>query len=210
MKAQSLYPLSGVAFIVLAVGTVLLFGDSPDGGASAGEVVDFYDGRVGSQSAASFVFAASVPFLVVFGLHLAGLVEDGGIWRRMLIAGTAAEAALILATAAIHFTLVDAIDQGIAGDAARALNSLDSNTWVAWTRGLGVLLLGAGVSSLRSRAALPRWLGGAALVLGIALFLPFVDFFALVLSLLWILVTSLYLAVGRGHAAPAAATAAAR
>src|SRR5262249_51840697 len=95
---------------------------------------------------------------------------------------------------AIHFTLVDAIHHGVAGDASRALNALDGATWIAWTRGLGLMLIGFGAAALRGSVVLSRALTLVALVLGVALFFPVVDFFALVLSLLWILTASVVLA----------------
>src|SRR2546425_124450 len=48
-------------------------------------------------------------------------------------------------------------------------------------------------ASLLARTRLYRWLGWAALAPGIALFIPFVDFVALVLSGVWILVASVTL-----------------
>src|SRR5437660_1265255 len=51
---------------------------------------------------------------------------------------------------------------------------------------------GAG-GSLLARTRLYRWLGWAALGPGIALFIPFVDFVALLLSGVWILVASVTL-----------------
>ena len=53
-------------------------------------------------------------------------------------------------------------------------------------------MLGAG-GSLLARTRLYRWLGWAALAPGIALFIPFVDFVALLLSGVWILVASVTL-----------------
>jgi hypothetical protein len=49
---------------------------------------------------------------------------------------------------------------------------------------------------------LPRWLGWIALILGIALFIPYaeVSFFALVVTLLWIIVASVMLYRGSSSA----------
>ena len=63
----------------------------------------------------------------------------------------------------------------------------------------GVMRLGAAGVILSGAA--PRWLGWSALVLGIAIFIPFVDFFALLATLLWIVVASV--ALSRSEAAPA-------
>jgi hypothetical protein len=54
-------------------------------------------------------------------------------------------------------------------------------------------MLAAAGAALTVARLLPRWLGWAALVLGVALFIPFADFFALLLTLIWILVVSVML-----------------
>lgn len=63
-----------------------------------------------------------------------------------------------LATALIHFALTDAVDQGVTGDAAQALNTIDGDSWIAWNSAFGVMMLGAGATVLTT--ALPRWMGG--------------------------------------------------
>ncbi len=212
--ARRVWALSGVAFVVIALGGVVVFGgDTPDTGASAAKVVSYYSEHTTRQSIAAFVLAASVPFLVLFGIYLAsfsGRGNDAGeaiLWRRLLIAGTVIEAAMLLATALIHFALTDAIDQGVTGDAARALNMLDGDSWIAWNSAFGVMMLGAGATVFTS--ALPRWMGWVALALGVLLFIPFADFFALLVTLIWIIVASIYLfRQGGGEAAAGAATAA--
>jgi hypothetical protein len=212
--ARRVWALSGVAFVVIALGGVVVFGgDTPDTGASAAKVVSYYSHHTTRQIIAAFVLAASVPFLVLFGIYLAssgGRGKDEGeaiLWRRLLIAGTVIEAAMLLATALIHFALTDAVDQGVTGDAARALNMLDSDSWIAWNSAFGVMMLGAGATVLSS--ALPRWMGWVALALGVLLFIPFADFFALLVTLIWIIVASIYLyRQGAGETAAGAATAA--
>jgi hypothetical protein len=87
----------------------------------------------------------------------------------------------------------------------RALNVLDTDGWIAWNAGLGVMMLGAGGAIVTAARLLPRWLGWAAAVSGVGLFIPFADFIALVLTLIWILVTSIMLWRSRGAGAIAAA-----
>jgi hypothetical protein len=107
------------AFVVIALGGVVVFGgDTPDTGASAAKVVSYYSDHTTRQSIAGFLLAASVPFLVLFEIYLAsfsGRGNDAGeaiLWRRLLIRGTVIEAAMLLATALIHFALTGAVDQG--------------------------------------------------------------------------------------------------
>ena len=59
-------------------------------------------------------------------------------------------------------------------------------------------MLGAAGCLIPSRGA-HRWLGWAALVLGIALFFPIADFFAALLAAIWIVVASVVLARGTGR-----------
>jgi hypothetical protein len=101
---------------------------------------------------------------------------------------------VLLVAALVHFALADAADNEASADAVQALNAVDSNTWIAFNAGFGVMMLGAaGCMIPRVLAGLPAWLGWTALVLGIALFIPFADFIALILTLLWIIVVSVML-----------------
>jgi uncharacterized membrane protein YkvI len=69
---------------------------------------------------------------------------------------------------------------------------LDKNVWLPFNSGLGVMMLGA-AGLLLTEGMLPGWVGSVALVLGIALFIPFADFIALLVALVWILLVSVML-----------------
>jgi hypothetical protein len=90
-----------------------------------------------------------------------------------------------------HFALADGGDNNVVPAGMQALNTVDNNFWVAFNPALGVLMVGA-AGTLLSRASTYRWLGWIALV-GVALFIPFADFFALLLTGVWIIVTSILL-----------------
>ena len=69
------------------------------------------------QAIASFVFAASVPFLVFFAISLAAAFRDRGgegahLWRQVVVAGGVLTGAGILANSWIHFALADGADDG--------------------------------------------------------------------------------------------------
>jgi uncharacterized membrane protein YkvI len=83
---------------------------------------------------------------------------------------------------------------------------LDGNVWLPFNSGLGVMMLGA-AGLLLTETRLPSWLGWIALVLGVALFIPWVDFFALVVALVWIIVASVMLYRGSSSADHALGTA---
>ena len=109
--------------------------------------------------------------------------------------------------AVFHFALANGGDEKISPTALQALNSLDGNTWMAFNPAFGVMMLGT--AGVLLTGTVHRWLGWIALVLGIAAFIPFADFFALLGTLVWILVASIVLAWGKPAAAYVAAPGAA-
>jgi hypothetical protein len=190
-----------VVFVVVAlIAIVGIGGSTPSSDESAAKVFAFYDDHSIRQGVAAFVLAAAVPFLVLFAASLVTGAwradhDDTTVWRYMLLAGAGLTAAVLLITAMIHFSLADAADNRVSADAVQGLNVLDSNSWVAMNAAFGVMMLGAAGLFLAASAAAPRWLGWVALVLGVALFIPFADFIALILTLVWIIVVGVMLFV---------------
>lgn len=189
-------PASGIVFVALiVVGVVIVSGSTPDEGSSAEKISSFYkDGDV-REYVASFLLAASAPFVVFFAAALAERYRRSGtsrVWEFVLVAGAAVSAAAITATAFIHFAVTTAANKDVAGDGIRALNALDASSWTLFNPAFGVLMLGA-AGVLLTKSAAQRWLGWVALVIGIALFIPFADFFALLLMGLWVIAESVLL-----------------
>jgi hypothetical protein len=198
MAISRLLPLGGIVFVVLLLVAIIgLGGDTPDTNASGAEVASFYDEQNVRQGLGAFVLAATAPFLLFFAASLAGLawpteLASRVIWRRVLLGGSFILGAVIMGLALTHFALADAADQEVAPEAMQALNALDGNAWVSANAALGVMMLGA-AGWLLGRVGAYGWLGWAALIFGIALFIPFADFVALILSLVWIIVVSVML-----------------
>jgi hypothetical protein len=193
MPGLKVLSLSGIAAVVLIAVTFVVGGSNPDPDASAATVLSFYETHHGRQIAATFLLTASVPFLVFFAAALASTLwpqEPGArpVWELVLLAGGAVAGGAILLAAAVHFALADTPTQ-LSPSALKTLNVVDGDSWIAWNAGIGVMMLGAG-GSLLSRAAGSRWLAWTAVLLGILLFVPFADFFALLASGLWILAAS--------------------
>ena len=191
MQTNKLLPLSGIAFVALVILAILALGwKSPSPTTASGEVVAYYQEHNAEQFAASIVIAASVPFLVLFalGLSAARSTESGrSTWERMLVGGSFVTGAVLLVIAMTNFALADGADNAASADAVRALNLIIGNAWVGLNAGLGVLMLGAAGTFLsRPRAG---WVGWTRLVLGVALFIPIADFFALLLTGPWMIAT---------------------
>jgi hypothetical protein len=148
------------------------------------------------------VLAAAAPFVVLFAVSLAATYwpgDAGELWNRVVIGGGVLVAAGVLLASFIHFALADSADKGVTGDALRVLNVLDGDFWFVLNGALGVLMLGcAGLAFTRTSS--PLWVRWGALVLAVALFIPFADFFALLVTLLWMIVQSILML--RRQAAP--------
>jgi hypothetical protein len=204
MDAKRLFPLGGIAFVVLVVGTILgIGGSTPGTDASAAELASFYGDHAVRQGLGSFLLAAAAPFVLLFGIGLASALASrsaGGLtaWGYVLIGGTILVAGAVLLAAFVHFALANGADEEISPVGLQALNSLDGNTWMAFNPAFGVMMLGAAGVLISARVL--TWLGWTALVVGIAAFIPIADFFALLATLLWIAVTGVLLA--RGAASP--------
>lgn len=197
MRQQRLLALSGIAFVGLALaGVVGVGGSTPGTKASGEELASFYGDHALRQGIASFLLAVAALFVVLFGIGLATRFtsRDGSlsVWGYVLIAGTILVAGAVLVSAFAHFALANGGDENISPAALQALNSLDGNTWMTFNPALGVMMLGAAGTLLS--VGVQRPLGWIALVLGIAAFIPFADFFALLVTLLWIVVTGIVLA----------------
>jgi len=205
MTGKRLLPLGGIVFVVTVLFLVIaVTGSSPDAEASGEKYLSFYGAHENREIAVSFLLAAVVPFLVFFGVSLAtaGQSASRSFWEIVLVVGTGMTAAAWLLAALLHFSLADAAGHGFSADAIRVLGMLDSNFWMAMNGAFGVMMLGA-AGTLLARGS--GRLGWPALVLGIALFVPFADFFALLLTALWICVASVVLSRGAGEPASAVA-----
>jgi hypothetical protein len=194
MSHQRLLPLSGVAFVALALLTIIAIGGGTPGTSdSAAEIARFYDENEVREFITPFAFAATVPLLILFAVGLARAIaaraDASALWGQVAVAGAILVGATILMTAAIHFALLDAATRDeVPGEAVVALNFVDGSTWVAFNAGFGVMMLGA--AGLLLSAGVLRPLGWIALALGVAAFIPVADFIALLGTLIWIVVVS--------------------
>ena len=211
MEIRKLLPLSGVVFVALVILGVLLGGSTPGSSAAGSKVAAYYDSHNARLFIESFVLAASGLFAVLFGATLSRLLAtpaEGArsIWDRVVLGGSVLVAAAFMVIATINFAIADSPTK-VSGSALQALNLLVNDTWVLFNSSLGVFMVGAAGAWLTSARGY-RWLGWVALVLGIALFIPYADFVALLASGVWIVVASVLLfreeAAGRPTVARAA------
>ena len=198
MRIRALLPLSGIAFVFLTVIGVVISGSSPAPDAPADEVVSFYADHENRARTGIWFFAFAMPFLPLFASSLAGLQRPEGqdsrmAWRRLLLAGAAIMSATLGVAITTQLALADSsTETQIAPEVMQALNVIASYVVYALLPATGTMMLGA-AGWLLGRERVHGWLGWAALVLGIGLFVPFIGVLALILSLVWIIVASITL-----------------
>jgi hypothetical protein len=193
MNLRKLMPLSGLVFIALLAAAFILGSSTPDPHASAQSVASFYDAHSAREIAASFALAAALPFFVLFAVALIARswparADGAPVWHIVLAVGSAVTGAAVLLGATAHFALADGAGH-VSGTALQALNLIDGDIWMAFNPALGLTMLGAAGVLIAGTVDHHR-LGWCAIVLGIALFIPFVDFFALLATGVWIVTAS--------------------
>jgi len=202
-----LAPLTGIVFVVLLfLAFVVIEGETPDIDDSAQKITSFFNDDQGKHIAAVVLVALSAIFLTTFAVSLREFLRVPGgsdFWPTVALVGGAVAVAGFLVAAGIHLALIDGGDKNISPDAMVALNAIDADDFFAFATPLGIMLLGAGGATLRAGAALPRWMGWAAIVLFIFFFTP-IGFAAFGLTGIWIIVASVLMYQRSQASAPAA------
>jgi hypothetical protein len=194
-----LAPLTGaLAIVVIVVGSAIV-GETPDATEeSAQEVVEFYVDNEGEVFAGSLLFGLGGLLLLFFGGWLRRILRDAegptGILSAVAFGATVVFAVGAAVSATLGVALADTADD-IDPIAVEALNAFSWNYYVPFAVGVSALMISTGLSVIR-HGALPKWLGWAALIIGIAAYTP-AGFFAAAVAGLWIVVVSVMSAVGR-------------
>jgi hypothetical protein len=198
-SSPRLAPLTGIVFVFLLIlAFVVLEGETPDIDDSAQKITSFYNDDQGKHFATIILVALSTAFLAVFVVSLREFLRVGGsdFWPNVALVGGTVAIAGFLVAAGVHLALVEGGDKNISPDAMVALNAIDADDFFAFATPLGIMMLGAGGATLKAGAALPKWMGWAAIVL-------FVVFFGL--TGIWIIIASVLMYQRGGAATPATA-----
>jgi hypothetical protein len=192
MRQRQLLTLSGLASVILLVVAFGVSGDSPGTSESGAKLRAFYVDHASSQRTGAYLLMIAVPLLVFFAAAMrSSLVESGvgetRLWGNIFFSGALICGAGLLLAACMQLALATA-PKHISGAGLQALNALSSESYPAFTGGLGVLMLGAAGAMIPIHSGL-RWLGWAALVLGVVTFTP-LGFFGFAGAGLWIVLAS--------------------
>jgi hypothetical protein len=203
---ERLAPLTGLIFVAIAVAVFAIGGSTPGDHASVAKVTTFYGKHHDKHMALSFILALSIPFLLFFVSTLRHELRRAGGTGQLAnasFAGGVLAAVGFGVLAFVHYALADAADSAKTISTVQVLNVLDNTDFIPVADGMGVLVLGAGMSAVR-HGGLARWLGWAGVVIGVLTFTP-AGFFAFLASGLWIAIASILLVRARQSAAPASA-----
>jgi hypothetical protein len=192
-----LAPLTGALFVAFVVASAAIAGEPPDFDSSGQDVISFYADDETAQTWSSVLFAWGAISFIFFASTLRGLLRPAEAARDSLSAVVFGGGLLVAVGmgifASMNFTLADAADEEtFEPAAAQTLNMLNGDFFFPVAIGFAAMFLAIGLAVIR-RGGLPAWLGWIALVFGVLGFTP-VGFFALVASLLWTLIVSIYLA----------------
>jgi hypothetical protein len=196
-------PLTGIVAVVMFAVAFAISGSTPDFDASSKQISDYFSDQT-TQVITSLLVLYGAVLLVFFSATLRSAFAGSVSLARLVFMGGTLMAVGLVILAGVNFTVTDLVNSSHADridpGALQAINALDSDLFFPIVLGTSVFLVSAGLATL-STGALPRWLGWAALVLGVISFTP-VGFFAFILSGVWMVIAAVIL-LQRGGAGAA-------
>ncbi len=200
-----LAPLTGVVFAVLAVAAFGTAPGAPSATASGARVIAFYEAHGSSAKTSDYLWMFALAFFLLFAGSLRGYLHRttaAAALGSVVLAG----AAVLTAGGCVYFGFdytLATVPNHLAPAAAQALNVLALKLFLPVAAGGLVFGLASGIAILRG-AQLPKWLGWAAIVIGIATATP-AGLLGLVALIVWTATVSI-LIWKRGRAHPQAET----
>lgn len=206
MTKDSLAPLTGVAFLVVAIVAFAVGGEPPDASSSTEEIVSHYVDNKDSVIFGAVLAALAATLLIFFGATLSATLRAaegvGGILSAVVLVGASVMAVGIAIDSTILFALAESVED-IDPASVQTLQALWDNDFIPIAMGTLVFLFSSGLSIVRT-GALPKWLGWVAIVLAVTALTP-IGFVAFLGSAVWVLVVSVVLTMRARSATPAAA-----
>jgi hypothetical protein len=203
MTGKQLLPLSGVVAVLLILAAFIIGGESPEADDALREVVSYYTDNDTDVQIASALLALGAFFFLVFSATLSDLLRrarpESAVGPRLALVGGTVFAVGATIFAGLGFAAADVADD-IAPGGIQAINALSMDMFFTVAVGTGTFLLGAGVAALNS-GLLPRWLGWAAIVIGVVALTP-AGFFGFLALGVWVLIVSVLLSRRAASTAP--------
>lgn len=192
-------PLAGVVGAILTVVAFLTMGSPPDYMDKPAEIVEYIQDDPGKLQAGLYLDMLSGVFILWFvGALRAHLrnheAEGGGRLSNLAFGGAIAAQACFWVADGVMFAAAaragedDTINQAVATSLFDAYGSI---AFIGGALGLAVALGATAVVAMRYRA-MPSWLAWSTALLALLLASP-IGFFGVYISILWVVVTSVWL-----------------
>ena len=187
-------PLAGVLSALLFVASFVTGSSTPDDNAAGQQVIQWYTTHHNRQMLGDLLVGLAMFFLVVFAATLARHVRRGDRWIATGALGGAVIAAIGL-TCLIGFDFVLATDtKDLTPASAQTLNLLQNDFFLPVVLGFALFAVLGGLAVVTGRI-LPAWMGWVLFAIGIAALVPPISWFALLGTMLWVLIASIWMAV---------------
>jgi hypothetical protein len=194
-----LAPLTGVLFAVLAVVGVFTGGETPEANARPAKVIAYYATHRSEVETSSILFALAFLALVLFAGALRSYLRRTSAAEglsSLVLAGGVMMAVGALTGTAVEYGLAHQL-HNLGPQVVQTLNVLSNELFLPVIGGAFVFAICSGLAILRG-AALPKWLGWVAIVLGIAALIPPASFPALLGFVIWSIVVSILMYLRTG------------
>ncbi len=193
-------PLAGVVFLLLAIASFVIGGDSPDADAPTAKAVRYWTQHDSRNIVSAVIGVFLALFLVWFGASLRSAIwrAEGGSGRLAAIAfaATVIAATGIMIDSSFQFAVADTVGD-ISSDGTQTLNALYSDFFFPIAGGFLLFNVASAVAVLRCRV-LPAWMGWILIVLVVVNVTP-IAFVAIFATVVWIGVAGVLLFVRGAH-----------
>jgi hypothetical protein len=185
-------PLAGVISALLIVASFATGGGTPNDNASGQQVIQWYTTHHTRETLSDFLTGLALFFLVAFAAGLPRHVRRGERWIANAAFGGAVAAAVGL-TVLVGFDLVLATDsKNLTPASAQTLNLLQNDFFLPVVLGVALFGILGGLAVVAGRI-LPKWMGWVLFAAGVVALVPPASFFALLATMLWVLVAGIWM-----------------
>jgi hypothetical protein len=189
-------PLAGTLSAILFVVSFFIGPSTPDSNQTGAQVISWYTAHHTGRILSDLFGGLAMVLLVAFAVLLAGHVRRGERWVAVGPVAGALGLGIGLAVA-LSFDLVLALDTKYLTDSsAQTLNLLQNDFFLPIALGVALFGILGGLAMVAGRM-LPVAMGWVLFVVGLVALVPPLSWFALLGTMLWVLIAGTWLTVQR-------------
>ena len=195
--------VTGLGFIVLLIISIFVTGEPKGADEGPAAVAEWYSDNKDAAEFGAFISVVAGGFLIFFGAYLRKVLEPGaGLMLSILpLIGIAIVATGAAIDGMLMFAAAEAVDD-VPAPEIQTIQAIWDNDFLPFLLGVLVFNWSVGLAVLRS-GVLPRWMGWAAIVLGVIGLAGPLGFFGAIGAAIWIIIASILLSMQANGGAPA-------